>query len=355
MMEIFGQDTLSCGKQNINCDRVKMVLMLMIVISHCLCVFRTVGWGEYHVANPSIIADYINGYSDFITYAFCFVSGYLFYLNKLENGKYRNVPSALLHRAKRLLVPYFLVMSLWCYPVGGALNQYDFSLQSYYEKVILGKGAGQLWFLMMLFTVFTIFLFLGEIPTRINCIIGVLFFTAIGFLADRFYSKLSPFDCVQLRTALRYSFSYYLGLLYYKYPIRINPLVSVITSITSFLLYFHIKSIGYFPYRDYIIYGFKVIFICAGILMIISIDSYMGGINICREKVKIFLEKNNFGIYLVHQQLIEISIVLIGGVVSNLVLFASNLFFAFAGSLAMIWIYSSIKRCYEKYTGRSLD
>lgn len=100
-------------------DDIKTILMIIITTGHCICVFRTTGWGGYKVSNPKYFFDIINGYSDYITYAFCTVSGYLYFYNRIYCNKYDNVIGTIVHRSQRLLLPYFLGGTLWCYPVGG--------------------------------------------------------------------------------------------------------------------------------------------------------------------------------------------------------------------------------------------
>lgn len=349
---------VSKEKGDIDCNRIKTYLMLILVLGHCMCVFRTVGWGDFFVEMPCIVIDYITDYIDFVTYAFVFVSGYLFYLNKLEKGKYRDVPQALLHRARRLLVPYFLIGSIWCYPIGKVTGKYEFSMYSFYENILLGKGVGQLWFLMMLYTVFVIFLLLGNLPIRTNCIIGFSFFAILNILSGYFSRLGGFFDAIQLSAAFRYAFSYYLGFLYYKYHLKISPFIAIIVNFGSFVSYMLVKVVGNGAIGEeytMLMYGLKMIlkmiFICTGIMLVISIDLFVKKYKKSDGRIANYFKENNFRVYLVHQQWIELSIVLLGGrVVSNLVLFASNLFFAFVGSFVMIQIYCCIiKKIDRKY------
>lgn len=73
----------------------------------------------------------------------------------------------------------------------------------------------------------------------------------------------------------------------------------------------------------------------------ISLEKYFNKIDLSRNKISAFIRRNNFNIYLIHQQLIEMSIYLFIGCASNIMLLLCNISFAFLGSsIVLISIYT---------------
>lgn len=136
-----------------NLDFVKTLLMLIIVLYHSM-VFFTGGWFNQPpaVSAPRIglFAKWLNS---FHIYAFVFVSGYLFFYLKEEQGRYKSFSKFITKKARRLIIPYVFVSLLWVVPFHVAF----FGIVSPYEmgmKFGLATAPSQLWFLWMLFFVF---------------------------------------------------------------------------------------------------------------------------------------------------------------------------------------------------------
>ena len=81
-------------------------------------------------------------------------SGYLYSYNRDECQKYQIFIEFILIKAKRLLVPAIFASVIWIFPIQNYF--YHYSFQEFFEKFILFKEGGQVWFLVMLFFIFII-------------------------------------------------------------------------------------------------------------------------------------------------------------------------------------------------------
>lgn len=122
---------------------IRVTAMLMVVFYHCIC-FYTERWGcttEY-ISEYCILANILNRFDMSM---FVFISGYLYGYLALKKDKYTDSKAFLINKAKRLLGPY-LFWGLLMVVVSPTL----------YEISRLHNGIRHLWFLLMLFMIFTI-------------------------------------------------------------------------------------------------------------------------------------------------------------------------------------------------------
>ena len=157
-------------------DNIKTVMMLAVVVYHS-CMFFTGTWFDksqpvYKAGYLVIFAKYLN---TFHVQTFVMAAGFLFYALRKEKSKYRNnLKSDVLKRAKRLLLPYVSTIALWVLPFYIIYSGFDISKIIY--KYVLGCAPSQLWFLPMLFWIFTVYYVLFEKykPNRMGLVINVL-------------------------------------------------------------------------------------------------------------------------------------------------------------------------------------
>lgn len=87
-----------------NCNFVKTVLMLLVVIGHCMSLWTPEGWFNQPPVQESIILGNLSSWiGSFHIYAFVLVSGYIFTSLRYEQGKYRNFPMFVIGKAKGFL------------------------------------------------------------------------------------------------------------------------------------------------------------------------------------------------------------------------------------------------------------
>ena len=127
--------------------------MLLVIFGHA-CAFWS---GHWFTENPSIESHDLSilyaWVGSFHIYAFTLVSGYIFAF-KIRAGGYSMYVPFLQNKAKRLLVPYLFVMLIWVAPISAYFFHWD--LPHLFKRYILCIDPSQLWFLWMLFGVFSI-------------------------------------------------------------------------------------------------------------------------------------------------------------------------------------------------------
>lgn len=120
--------------------------MIMIVLYHCYCYNAGI-WGAFEdhpiTYSPEEVA-IIRNFAYMALNSFVFISG-LLYCRIGTTGKYNNIRRFLKGKVERLLLPYFIWGMLLC-----------IVLNNRYELQDLLYGISHLWFLLMLFGVFTI-------------------------------------------------------------------------------------------------------------------------------------------------------------------------------------------------------
>ena len=133
-----------------------------------------------------------------------------------------------------------------------------------------------------------------------------------------------------------------MGLVILRHPVWKIPFIWGILSIILYaILRIQKNRLIHIPYSSYSGFILKTAFICEGILFVISLEKYYNKIDLSRNKISAFIRRNNFNIYLIHQQLIEMSIYLFIGCASNIMLLLCNISFAFLGSsIVLISIYT---------------
>lgn len=299
----------------INCNFVKTILMLLVVIYHCMIYWT----GKWFLDEPiykstilSIISQWLN---TFHIYGFTLVSGYLFYYMKYEKNQYQKFIPFIINKSKRLLLPYAFVSIVWVIPM--AVYWFDYGIFDIVKRFILGGSPNQLWFLLMLFDVFLIFYpisdfvkshnFLGFLLIYVLYAIGIIF---IGIVPNVF----------QIWRACSYMLLFWLGFKirqygsYYLY--KIPSLIWIIADLSLFVIVQSLREI------DGIIIGL----VCQGLTCALHIVGALMAFVILQKiatkvqwkehKTFIFLGKNSMPIYLFHQQVIYILLYWLNGVIN---------------------------------------
>lgn len=292
-------------------DAMKTNMMLAVVLYHC-CMFFTGSWFSgakpvYSANNIVLFARYLN---QFAVQSFTAASGFLFCALRTEAGKYHGAfGKDLKKRAKRLLVPYFAVMVTWAIPF---YSYYDgFSVKKIFWKYILGTSPSQLWFLPMLFILFAVFRlwFQHHEVSILHFMVVILFSIVGGTCFDRLGVQV-----FQIGTAVKFAMYYYLGVVLYHTAYTPKKM-AVVGSIAASVGLFSLQKMME-PYGDSILLlKVATLFVnyigtLVSVVMIYSICSamkpYLAKLNGC--KLWSSLQKNSFGIYLFHQQIIYLTI-----------------------------------------------
>jgi peptidoglycan/LPS O-acetylase OafA/YrhL len=138
---------------------LKTLSLFCVILLHAMLPFTTPGrFWTFYADRQSMPADVCVFWAGFIVIpAFMLASGYLAALS--EERRHRSVAEQVVNRAKRLLIPWFLLMVFWMAPLYALLDipAYNrpagFSLASTYRAGLTGLFTDHLWFLLVLFWV----------------------------------------------------------------------------------------------------------------------------------------------------------------------------------------------------------
>ena len=157
---------------------MRVMAMVMIVAFHSLCFYNG-RWVKVDAINISVwhrISDFLNMID---LNMFVFISGYLYGYLYIYRNKYRHPSEVIRIKAERLLIPYLF----WGIPMAIVWPWNTWSKLFY--------GIGHLWFLLMLFGVFTITVILQLLNAqriKFTRTIG-LFLIVIGYVLGLVFSK----------------------------------------------------------------------------------------------------------------------------------------------------------------------
>ena len=287
-----------------DCNFTKTVMMLFVVITHCLAIWNKNGWFVIKPTTSNWILGLISEYlGTFHTYVFTFVSGYLLYYINKEQYKKSSFKNIIFKRFKRLMIPYIICSCLWVIPF--YYYYYQSNPTMILKNFLLGCAPSQLWYLLMLFILNLFFLFIQFVIKEkeiLQPLICVLFFFFSLFLS------FCSFNYFQFSSCLKYYSFFYMGYYYrknkgFKVIDKWNSMILLALSLTTFLIFYFFDSLEiiYFKVLKYFVFYICNFFGVAATIKIIGITNYE---YLTRTKIYYFLSENNFGIYLIHQQLI---------------------------------------------------
>lgn len=308
-----------------NCRISKTILMLFIVIYHCLRFWA----GDWFTKDPycisrgiSIVCEWLNS---FHVAAFTFVS---FYYQKFELKKYQNTKSFIINKVRRLLIPYALISLLWAIPFG--IHYYHLKATDIIHRFLLGIAPEQLWFLLMLFWVYFISFYLSSkwenSPIIGIAVILVLYITGVigAAVIDNYF---------QVFTAFKYLVFFSLG--FYSRKIGLDKdkrlfIILVPLYIVIFVLYLKCPVpnvlLKFVRIVTYTVCG------CIGSILVFHISDFLTTkFRLDNNRFLLVLSSASMPIYLLHQQVIYITIDLFNGYIS----FVLNILISFVSAIAI--------------------
>lgn len=287
-------------KQNVNSkdkqldyDFCKVLATILVVVAHITKFYGNKG-GVFQMP----FTESLNYITEFI-YSFhmplfIFLSEAI-YCEGIGQGKYKDVLAFVKNKCKRLLVPYFMVGIFYVAPVMIMLNLTEWSFGQYiYQGLILGLNSRHLWFLWTLFFCFLIVRIMKKILDKgfaVQILVVVLSFVLAVF-------SNSFTNIFAIRNITYYLFYFLLGYLFHsrKEQIRKRMERKIYLSIPCVIIIIY-KIL----YVDSTIWN--IIVAIAGIL-----GCYVIGVNIKQScynrKLYKMIQKNSFGIYLIHPMII---------------------------------------------------
>lgn len=222
--------------------------------------------------------------------AFVAVSGAVYWLIKVQLGKYRNHSKFIKNKTQRLIIPYFttaifLMLSLWVCEKIDDFPHYAIS------NILICGDVRHLWFLPMLFWTFIIFdLSHGWIiKNQIVCGILLIILNLISY-----YISL-PF---QIHSMMRYGIYFWVGYVYMENKDKLKILASPV-----FIVITLIVITGYALFLRWVPFGnrfFDIIIGTMGFLLTFTICSAVTN----NSYVMRIIGKHSFSIYLFHVMII---------------------------------------------------
>ncbi len=257
-----------------------------------------------------VFAQWLN---TFHVHTFTFVSGYVFYYLRYETHRYGDFKHVMGRKFNRLIVPYAFVLLVWVIPTYLAIVPFNF--HDLLHRYILGEAPDQLWFLLMLFWVFSLgygltCLVAVDRITKKQVLVMVGGCYCISMLNTLLSLAGMPY-WLQLLAAPKFLFFFVVGMVVRRFDWRILSKPGILLllfalNIILFVLYNHLASN---PGNERRLSMLLLPFVnLSGILfMFFLIQSSFCKIRAARSYQYVALfEKNSFGIYLFHQQLIFI-------------------------------------------------
>lgn len=287
----------------------KTFMMVLIVLYHSCCPWMGNLWGGVNPINPSptigMIAQWMN---TFHNHTFVFASGYLFYIQRYERGKYRNPKTDIQHRAKKLLIPY-AVACLWVIPAYCIV--FHPTVSEVFIKYVLAQAPSQLWFLVMLFGMYLVFykfsdqLLAMKLPQAVIVLVSVYF----GRLV---IGKVIPISFFQVSSVMCFAPFYFAGMCYRKYKISRYlkswkvTMVLVLLNPSAFFAYNYLSHGAGFVLKFGSIALLPLVSML-GILAFLSLTDKLSIERIVINRSYRILAECSMGIYLTHQQILYIT------------------------------------------------
>ncbi len=311
-MELIRNVNIDRNKQLDNCTFIKTILMLLIVFYHSINYWS----GKWFTYDPeeispllSVLAEWLNS---FHIYGFVLVSGYIFSFLKYEKKRYDKFLPFLLNKFKRLIVPFYFVAVFWVVPF--ALYFFRFDFTEIIDRYILASNPNQLWFLWMLFNVFIIFWLLSSFFEKHTfagsvVVIGMYGLSLVG-------SRIIP-NYFMIWTALKYVPVFWLGLKLRQgklnFITRVPGIVWLVIDIGMFAVAKYVSTFDTIIFK-LLNYGCSFLLNAIGAIMIfVVLQGIANKFEYKNSKVFLMLAKYSMPIYLVHQQIIYVSISLFNG------------------------------------------
>lgn len=282
---------------------LRAVAILSIVFGHSLAI-HTSAWSFIYKIEPFMPFKIIGFlFSSYFLWLFVIISGFLF-AHQVEK-KDLSFKYFVKSKFNRLLIPYFIWGILY-YLIFN--NVSDYSIIGLLSQ--LGNGIGHLWFLLMLFWVFILSFWLVKfkLSQSSNILIISLFFI-IGIIL-----LSCNWNILQLSSSFKYLFGFYCGWILYNNQFKLELITSKKRNklILLFFFMFLMKYGGEYILRSviktndtFIIEIYKEIVglplgLLASIIIYIIVKQYVAKKNKSIKYLEI-IEKESFGIYILHQ------------------------------------------------------
>lgn len=287
------------NKKIIEYDMLRVVVTILVIISHCMYYRIETNYGgiDYSgfLIRKTTIFKILEQIKEII-YSFHMplymaLSGALFRVT-ISKKEIRFI-ELIKNKAARLLIPFFIVSIFYNFPLKYISNYWSESenvIKDFFVGQILLQGNTYLWFLPTLFILFLVFYCVvkSNVLSPIVVIVGVI----LNYICNNI-------TIILLKDICMYFIWFYIGYLFENYRNKIKDkyiTVSWMLSMICFLIFFVMKKYCGVQTLSYILEFILTIF---GMIATYTI-SYILAKNTCVSKSKIYntILKNSFGLYL---------------------------------------------------------
>jgi hypothetical protein len=308
------------SKELENCNFVKLLLTLSVVLYHSVAYWKG-GWFYKEPSEPSEILRYIAIWlNTFHIYGFVIVSGYIFQAMKNERNQYQNYIAFLINKARRLIVPLCFTSLVWAAPFYKIF--FKPTVQVLVKKFVLMESPSQLWFLGMLFVVFTLYWPISSFVNR-NWVAGgvlALFAYCAGLAGSKFFPNV-----FQVWTGMKYLIFFYTGCYLRKsenkFLYKLPSWLYLLLDAALFTSWIYIDGLNI----KVLTVGWNLVLCMAGGVSAFIIFQRIAQQTIVEKSWAKFGCKHGMTIYLFHQQIIYVTLFLLDGCVNPYLMVLVNL------------------------------
>ncbi len=297
-----------------------MFATLLILIQHSAQLY----FGDNTIIDPTLgprLLYYIVQYVASLSVPlFVFISGYLYYLMRVEKQKYSDYAEFIKSKFVRLIVPFYLFAFLYFIPAKWLLGLYQTpDLPTVIITQLTAGGQNVVWFLFMLFWVFAIFYLVEDRLNKIGPVFTIAILGALSIVSGFFPTTM------QIQTVLTYSIFFYLGYkLRSKHEVfeKQNTIWAPILFVSHLSLFILIQKTHIFmdfPLRQLALLTLSVV----GVFAAYSVASVISSkVNFGRWRAFQFIDRNSLLIYLLHEPIILTFLFFFGQRIHNYYLIA---------------------------------
>ena len=343
-MEFIRLNQSECNDDLINCNFVKTILMMWVVIHHSMIFWAGVDWfSESPVYTSHFLRELTLFASYFRTQAFTLVAAYLYCYLRYERGKYAEFVPFCKNKLQRLIVPYIFVSVLWVVPF--SVYFFDLSIKDVFVKYVLATSPSQLWFLWMLFDVFLLAWIVSDKLYASNkfAVCMTLFLLLMGLIGGKVFPNVF---CIW--TACRYFIYFVIGFKIRQYGMgnvqRLSPILWILLYVLLYVLMIYAGDYGGIVGKVFKTLLSIVVSATGAVMAFVVLMEIARKIAWQNNKYFLAFSKKTMPIYLLHQQFIYVSISLFNGVVNPYFNAVINVVVALLGSYSLIFIL--YRRCY---------
>lgn len=312
---------------------LRAVGITLVVLRHSFSPFRN-SWDVSKYYEYNIIADGLGRYISTISMPlFVFISGYIYYFLRNNYGKYSDYKTLFKKKSRRLIVPYLILAPIYIY----FLLDYD-SILSF--LAYMWKGAGHLWFLLMMFVMFLLYYKFENYLCKhyiFSILLGVFLYVMVLPIN---YINLQPLGLV-----CKYFIFFQLGNLFNKHSYEILKYLKgkVLFLFLSHLILFSIYFYAITTFENkYVLFSINQFLLVLSLLALCFIYGFLNIVTIKHAKfvtrskpLVSFVNHNSYYLYLIHEPLLKVFFTFLF-VQKMPIVFAISLAFILSMSISLI-------------------